>query len=139
MDSLVADRSVFSVLSYQDLFHNLKAAVKASILDGTTPNIFFSDCAIDGEDMVKFLKDKEYDRFPEDMREAAREAYETFLHTRDGQLADIIVDRAALDAIKKAGERSKEEIVRQYAESTVAVADIRIAVRPAKQEKVRTL
>ncbi len=55
MDSLVADRSVFSVLSYQDLFHNLKAAVKASILDGTTPKIFFSDCAIDGEDMVKFL------------------------------------------------------------------------------------
>ena len=78
---------------------------------------------------MKFLKDKEYDRFPEDMREVAREAYETFLHTRDGQLADIIVDRAALDAIKKAGERSKEEIVRQYAESTVAVADIRIAVR----------
>ena len=135
MDSLVADRSVFSVLSYQDLFHNLKAAVKASILDGTTPNIFFSDCAIDGEDMVKFLKDKEYDRFPEDMREAAREAYETFLHTRDGQLADIIVDRAALDAIRAAGERSKEEIVRQYAESTVAVADIRIAVRACKTGK----
>ena len=80
-------------------------------------------------------KDKEYDRFPEDMREAAREAYETFLHTRDGQLADIIVDRAALDAIKKAGERSKEEIVRQYAESTVAVADIRIAVRACKTGK----
>ena len=52
---------------------------------------------------MKFLKDKEYDRFPEDMREAAREAYETFLHTRDGQLADIIVDRAALDAIRAAG------------------------------------
>ena len=112
MDSLVADRSVFSVLSYQDLFHNLKAAVKASILAGAVPNIFFSDCAVDGEDMVKFLKDKEYDRFPEYMRETAREAYETFLYTRDGQLADIIVDRAALDAIKKAGERSKEEIVR---------------------------
>ncbi len=109
--------------------------MKASILDGTTPNIFFSDCAIDGEDMVKFLKDKEYDRFPEDMREAAREAYETFLHTRDGQLADIIVDRAALDAIRAAGERSKEEIVRQYAESTVAVADIRIAVRACKTGK----
>lgn len=135
MDSLVADRSVFSVLSYQDLFHNLKAAVKASILQGAAPNIFFSDCSIDGEDMVKFLTDKEYDRFPEDMREAAREAYETFLHTRDGQLADIIVDRAALDAIKKAGERSKEEIVRQYAESTVAVADIRIAVRACKTGK----
>jgi len=41
----------------------------------------------------------------------------------------------ALDAIKKAGERSKEEIVRQYAESTVAVADIRIAVRACKTGK----
>ena len=56
MDSLVADRSVFSVLSYQDLFHNMKAAVKASILQGAAPNIFFSDCSIDGEDMVKFLR-----------------------------------------------------------------------------------
>ena len=55
MDSLVADRSVFSVLSYQDLFHNLKAAVKASILDGAAPKIFFSDCAIDGEDMVRSI------------------------------------------------------------------------------------
>ena len=135
MDSLVADRSVFSVLSYQDLFHNLKAAVKASILDGTTPNIFFSDCAIDGEDMVKFLKDKEYDRFPEDMREAAREAYETFLHTRDGQLADIIVDRAALDAIYQAGKASPDKIIQDYAESTVAVADIKIAVRSQKTAK----
>ena len=69
---------MFSVLSYQDLFHNLKAAVKASILQGAAPNIFFSDCSIDGEDMVKFLKDKEYDRFPEDMREAAREAMRPF-------------------------------------------------------------
>ena len=71
------------------------------------------------------------------MREAAREAYETFLHTRDGQLADIIVDRAALDEpLKKAGRTvTKEEIVRQYAESTVAVADIRIAVRACKTGK----
>ena len=81
MDSLVADRSVFSVLSYQDLFHNLKAAVKACILADAVPNIFFSDCAVDGEDMVKFLKDKDYDRFPEVLREAARDAYATFLHT----------------------------------------------------------
>ena len=109
--------------------------MKASVLDGTTPNIFFSDCAIDGEDMVKFLKDKEYDRFPEDMREAAREAYETFLHTRDGQLADIIVDRAALDAIYQAGKESPDKIIQDYAESTVAVADIKIAVRSQKTAK----
>ncbi len=61
-DSLVADRSVF-LFFHQDLFHNLKAAVKASILARGSAEYFFSDCSIDGEDMVKFLKDKEYDRF----------------------------------------------------------------------------
>ena len=135
MDSLVEDRSVFSVLSYEDLFHNLKAAVKASVMDGDAPNIFYHDCGMDGEDMVKFLKNKEYDRFPENMRQAAQEAYETFLHTRDGQLCDIIIDRATLDAVYEAGRKSGEDIIRQYAESTVAVADIRIAVRSAKTGK----
>ena len=135
MDSLVESRNVFAVLSYQDLFHNLKAAVKASLLDGNTPNIFLKDCAIDGENMVKFLREKDYDRFPDYMRKAAQEAYETFLHTRDGQLCDVIIDRAALDAVREAGNVSREQIIREYAESTVAVADIRIAVRSCKTGK----
>lgn len=65
----------------------------------------------------------------------AREAYETLLHTQDGQLCDIMVDKAALEAIYEAGKRSGEEIIRDYAESTVAVADIKIAVRSQKTAK----
>ena len=64
-----------------------------------------------------------------------REAYETLLHTQDGQLCDIMVDKAALEAIYEAGKRSGEEIIRDYAESTVAVADIKIAVRSQKTAK----
>lgn len=56
------------------------------------------------------------------MRAAAEEAYETFLHTRDGQLCDIIIDRAALEAIYAEGEKAADPVIRAYAESTVAVA-----------------
>ena len=55
--------------------------------------------------------------------------------TQDGQLCDIMVDKAALEAIYEAGKRSGEEIIRDYAESTVAVADIKIAVRSQKTAK----
>ena len=69
------------------------------------------------------------------MQEAAQEAYEAMLHTRDGQLCDVIVDRAALDAIYEAGQNAKDDIIRNYAESTVAIADIKIAVRSQKTGK----
>ena len=69
------------------------------------------------------------------MRAAAQEAHETFLHTGDGQLCDIIVDRACLEVIYKAGQEADASIIRDYAESTVAVADIKIAVRSQKTAK----
>ena len=71
------------------------------------------------------------------LREAAAEAYEALLTIRDGQLCDVILDRAALTAIGEAGKRSKEKILRDYARLFVAVHDIRIAVRSAAAHKER--
>ena len=87
------------------------------------------------EEMLDIIKKKEFGRLPGFMAGIAREAYETLLHTQDGQLCDIMVDKAALEAIYEAGKRSGEEIIRDYAESTVAVADIKIAVRSQKTAK----
>lgn len=135
MGELVKDMSVFDVLTYPDLFHNLKAAIKEVATPDKNPNIFFGDCAIDGAEMMDIIKSKDFSRLPDFMSGVAKEAYETFLHTRDGQLCDVMIDKAALEAIYEAGKKSKDEIIRQYAESTVAVADIKIAVRSQKTAK----
>lgn len=132
---LHVDMDVFHVLSYQKLFHNLKAAIKEVCTSEVNAHIFFEDCEIGQEEMMRIVKERDYQSLPEEMREAAQEAYETLLHTRDGQLCDVIVDRAALEAIRKAGKASKEQIIREYAESTVAIADIKIAYRCAKTGK----
>ncbi len=47
----------------------------------------------------------------------------------------MIIDRAALGAIYQAGKESPDKIIQDYAESTVAVADIKIAVRSQKTAK----
>ena len=67
--------------------------------------------------MLEIIQNKEFSRLPENMAEAAREAYEALLHTRDGQLCDVIIDRAALDAIYQAGLKAKDKIIKDYAES----------------------
>lgn len=132
---LKVDMSAFAVLSYQKLFHNLKAAIKELCTSEVNAHIFFEDCEPGREEMLRIIREKDYQALPEYMREAAKEAYETLLHTRDGQLCDIIVDRAALEAIQKAGKASGEEIVRQYAESTVVIGNIKIAYRCARTGK----
>lgn len=132
---MVADMSIFDVLSYQNLYHNLKAAIKQNVVGIVDANIFYDDCAIDGKEMGRIIREKEFSALPEHMREAAKEAYETFLHTKDAQLCDVIVDRACLEAIYAAGQKSKISILRDYAESTVTVANIKIAVRCQKTAK----
>ena len=133
--SLADDPSVFDVISYADLFQNLKAALKLAASGKTVSDVFIKDTQISGEEMLDIVKKKEFGRLPDFMAATAREAYETLLHTQDGQLCDIMIDKAALEAIYAAGQRSGENIIREYAESTVAVADIKIAVRSQKTAK----
>lgn len=135
IDDVAPDLSVFDVLSYPKIYHNLKAAIKEVCTEMENKNIFYDDCAIPGKEMLSIVQNKEFGRLPGKMGEAASEAYETLLHTRDGQLCDVIVDRAALDAIYEAGQKADDEIIRNYAESTVAIADIKIAVRSQKTAK----
>mgnify|MGYP000292580244 FL=1 len=129
------DASVFNVLSYPKLYHNLKAAIKEVCTEARNPNIFYDDCPIPGEEMLRIVENREFSRLPSHMGNVAQEALETLLHTRDGQLCDIMIDKAALEAIRKAGKESGEPIIENYADTMVAIADIKIAVRSRKTGK----
>lgn len=132
---LSVDMDKFDVLSYPKLFHNLKAAIKEVCTEEENRHIFYEDVSIPGKVMLEIVREKDFGKLPHNMQAAAEEAYETLLHTRDGQLCDIIIDRAALEAVYEAGQQAKDDIIRDYAESTVGVADIKIAVRSQKTAK----
>lgn len=133
---LPIDQTKLDVLSVPKRYHNLKAAVKA-VCTGNNggPQIFYEDASISGSEMVEIIREKDFGRLPADMAQAGRLAYEALLHAGDGQLCDIIIDRAALDAMYRAGMEARDEIIRDYARSVVAVADIKIAVRAQKTAK----
>ena len=101
----------FDVLSYPKLFHNLKAAVKEVCTGDKNRHIYYEDVRIPGEEMRKIVEDRDFGKLPDSMRIAGEEAYETLLHTGDGQLCDVIIDRAALDAIYQAGKESPDKIL----------------------------
>ena len=129
------DMHVFDVLSLPKLYHNLKAAIKEVCTEVENKNIFYDDCEIPGEEMFALVQNKEFDKLPGNMPAPAREAFDTLLHTRDGQLCDLIIDHATLEAMLEAGKKSGEKIIEEYAQTAVAIADIKIAVRSQKTGK----
>ena len=137
INELVKDMSVFDVFLYANDYHNLKAAIKEVRMGDEYPGIFMEQGTVDVKLIREAVQTREFQNLPAAMRTPAEEAYKALLHTQDGQLCDIIIDKAALDAIYAAGKSSGNEFLELYAELTVAAADIKTAVRASRTGKDR--
>ncbi len=129
LHELRVDDAVFSVLSYPQLYHNLKTAIKDVCTSEEHIGAYFRMDPWNRENLMRILRDQDYKKLPEAVREPVEKAYNAMLTTRDGQLCDSIVDRACLEAMEKAGDEAKNDLLRDYCHSQVAIADIRVAVR----------
>ncbi len=127
--------SVTEALTFQQLYHNLKAGIKQTMDSEKHMGVFYDLKDYGEEKMLRILKEKKFEELPKHMRKAAEEAYEIMLTARDGQRCDNIIDRACLEAMLASGKASGSPLIRDYTESTAAVSDIRIAVRALKTGK----
>lgn len=137
MAELLPELSVLDVFRLAKDYHNLKAAIKESTMQFDYPGIYSREGTIEPERIREAIRGRDYAALPEEMRESAERAHDVFLRTGDGQLCDVIVDRAALMAVGRAGKRSRDAFLSLYAELTVAAADIKMAVRGALTGKER--
>ena len=134
---MVEDMSVFNVLRISDDFHNLKAAIKLIYTNSTLPpeRLFLNGGRLDPQELLAHVRAKEFGLLPGRMATAGQEAYNVLTQTGDGQLCDVILDRAALEDILDAGNTSGSEVLQEYARLTVVAADIKIAVRSGQTGK----
>ena len=135
MRELKIDPEIFDILEFPKRFHNLKAAIKEVCTEGNHEGIFYDLERLGKDEILRVIRDKSFSSLPEYMKSTAANAYEIMVSTRDGQRCDIIVDKGCLEAMAREGQHLKDEMVRNYVESQVAVADVRIAVRAAKMGK----
>ena len=137
MEELLGDTSVFNVFLYAYDYSYLKAAVKRCRHRTELSNIYIEQGTVPADTIRKPLSENRFEELPEAMQAPAREAQKVLLQTGDGQLCDILIDRAALEAIYKAGKDSGDLFLMLYAELTVACADIKTAVRACRTGKDR--
>lgn len=137
MRELLGDVSVFDVFLYGNDFHNLKVAIKECRSRKRIPDLYMDQGCVPVEVIRKAADTGEFDVLPERMQGPAAEARRVFLQTGNGQLCDLILDKAALEAVCGAGKQSGNEFLALYGELTAACADIKIAVRGAAAGKDR--
>jgi V/A-type H+/Na+-transporting ATPase subunit C len=137
VSELVKDLSFFDTFLYGNDFHNLKAAIKQVYENKELPGIFINRGTIQAETILNSVKEHDFSKLPEYMRDCAEEAYQVQFHTGDSQLCDVIIDKAALDTIYQKGCDSGNDLLKEYAELKVAASDINIAIRGCKTGKRR--
>lgn len=123
------------LLLYRNNFHNLKAALKALIANTEPQRLFIRPTTLNLGELPKIIASKNYEELPAYMREAAADAYDILTRTLDGQLADILLDTAALNAMQTDSEKSDSELLRQYSQLLAAFSDIKTAYRCSLMEK----
>ena len=137
VDEIVPDLNVFDVFRLQNDFNNLKAALKASVMDTDYPGIYAENGTLPAETIRNAVSTRSYKTLPVSMSEIAEKAHEVFLRTGDGQLCDIMVDKACLEAIREAGLETGDSFIGEYAELKTAASDIKIAIRACLTGKDR--
>lgn len=135
LQELVGDAPDWHVFLLTQDYHNLKAAIKQVYTRSDGENIYMPAGTVEPALIRDAVEKQEFSRLPQKMQEPARHAFEVLLHTRDGQLCDTLVDRAALDALWRVGHASQNAFIRQYAEWKVATANIKIALRAYRTHK----
>ena len=129
------DSNEMDILMIGDEYHNLKAAIKQVCTDSNNDNIFYEGTKLSPEIIMESIRQGKYQKLPENMEKPAKEAADTLIQTGSGQICDVIIDKAALEKIKEMGENSESKLIRKYADTTVTIANIKIAVRCAATGK----
>mgnify|MGYP001165853379 FL=1 len=104
LDELIEDKEQCEILTIANEYHNLKAAIKQVCTELETENVFYEDTETDTEFLKNCIRQGNYNLLPKGMEQAAKDATTVLMQTGDGQLCDVIIDRATLEAIKQAGQ-----------------------------------
>ncbi|MDD6279053.1 MAG: V-type ATPase subunit [Ruminococcus sp.] len=124
-----------SILLYRNDFHNLKAALKALIMNSEPQRYFITPTNLDLGELCATVTARDFGSLPEYMSEAAEKTYGILTETLDGQLADACVDCAAMRAMQLSAEEAGSGFMKKYAALITVGSDIKTAYRCSRMNK----
>jgi len=102
---MAPDPGMLDVMRFPNDAHNIKAALKCSIVSRDPAGLLIENGTVDSRKTAQAVLDRKFDLLPGNMGAAAKEALEAWATTRDPQYIDQLVDAGcALDKKANADE-----------------------------------
>lgn len=118
-------------------FHNIKAALKSFVARERELQSFITPSIIDPQEIKDAIFNNDRKELPDFARNAIEKTYDVLIRTRDGQLADIMLDAMALDCMAQFAAKTGSRFIIDLVELISATANLRIALRAARTGKGR--
>lgn len=130
LSEIAPDISELEFMIVKNDFHNLKAITKGIISAVDGRKFCIKPCITDIEMMYDCITSKNFDALPQMISETAKSGYELLTSTMDGQLFDMFIDSASLEATVHLARGNA--FSKKIADAACAYANIKIAMRLAK-------
>lgn len=125
----VPDKKELDLLCVLNDFFNIKAAVKCHFTSVCPKDYYITPTSLDLEKLTENVASHSFRSIGGKMGESAKEAYETALVTENGQLAEIIIDRAALECLCDYAKSKKTSLTNDVCGFLCDTANIKTALR----------
>ena len=132
----VPDKNELDILCVVNDFFNIKAAVKCHFTDTDPYAYYVKPTTINLDELTQNVSAHKFLAIGGTKGECAEESYKTACLTENGQNADIIIDRACIDEIRKYSE-TKSGVTAKICGFICDTANIKIAYRCAMTNKKR--
>jgi len=132
---IAPDITILYPLILRKDYHNLKAGIKSSLSGYPVNTYFLSPSTLPHALVVDAVTRREFDILPQPFAAVGEEAYDILVRTGDGQLADILIDRASLTDILVRAKATQNKLVIDLSELFCAAANIKTAIRSAYTER----
>lgn len=129
------DKDLFDFLVVKNDFHNIKAVLKALVMNTDYSPYLLKPCLLDSELIYKAATERDAKILPDWAGSPVLKGYDLAVSTMDGQLLDVYLDKCYLETSLNMAKQSREDFSVGLAERTVLVADLQIAMRGSEMGK----
>lgn len=135
LKDLSENSKLFDSFLMRNDFHNVKVLIKAKISEMNGDDLLLYPSLLDPGAIKACINHNDFSSLPDWLKEAAQTAFLTAAETKDGQLLDIIIDKAMMGEIKKAAKTSKNEFMIGLVGKQIVLLNIKIALRACRAKK----
>lgn len=133
--SLTPEEGLWDAFWLRHDAHNCKTVLKGVLTGRPYERLLLTPATVPVRALETAAEERRFGELPEWLAAAAAQAYDILAHTGDIPRGDAVVDRAAMEEMLRAAERTRIGLLIRLMRATVFYHDVKIAIRAARTGK----